>query len=126
MDSPSVKLPTAVEGDSPLGDIIGKLSGASTGLPVSSAVNVELKLQCRLAYSIEELATAVSLSRSTIYESINDGTLIARRVGDRRTVITLIDAIAWLQARPPVRDSRKPNHPEGSIPASVTPVRRDT
>src|SRR5258708_11757729 len=66
-------------------------------------VVVELKLALPLAYSVAGLESASTLSRSTIYEDIKSGALIARRAGDRRTVVTLIDALAWLQALPMVR-----------------------
>lgn len=89
-----------------LGNVARLVGGVSTSGAADSRVHIELKFACQLAYTVEELAGAVSVSRSTLYEAINDGSLIARRVGDRRTVITLIDAITWLQECPPVRKNR--------------------
>jgi hypothetical protein len=53
----------------------------------------------RLAYSIERLAKMTDLSRSSLYEEIAAGQLVARKAG-RRTVVTRWDAIRWLRSLP--------------------------
>jgi excisionase family DNA binding protein len=53
----------------------------------------------RLGYSIEHLAKEVDVGRSTIYNEIAAGRLIARKVG-RRTVVRRSDAIRWLRSLP--------------------------
>jgi hypothetical protein len=51
----------------------------------------------RLAYSIERLAKMTDLSRSSLYEEIAAGRLVARKSG-RRTIVTRRDAIRWLRS----------------------------
>jgi excisionase family DNA binding protein len=53
----------------------------------------------RLAYSIVRLAKYTDCSRSTIYEEIAAGRLIARKLG-RRTIVTRSDALKWLRSLP--------------------------
>ena len=53
----------------------------------------------RLAYSIDRLAKESDISRSTIYEEIAAGRLIARKVG-RRTIVRRADALLWLRSLP--------------------------
>jgi excisionase family DNA binding protein len=65
----------------------------------------------RLGYSIEHLAKEVDVGRSTIYQEIAAGRLVARKVG-RRTVIRRSDAIRWLRSLPTLgRDVDLDSHP---------------
>lgn len=57
-----------------------------------------------LAYSIQALSAATSISRSSIYEAIASGALVARHQG-RRTLITHAAAVAWLDGMPVVAAS---------------------
>ena len=50
----------------------------------------------KLACSIEKFADLTDFGRSTIYEAIKDGSLIARKRG-KRTVITAPDGMQWLR-----------------------------
>jgi excisionase family DNA binding protein len=52
-----------------------------------------------LAYSIVEACEASGVGRTSIYEAINSGKLIARKNG-RRTVILCDDLRRWLQSLP--------------------------
>ena len=52
-----------------------------------------------LAWSIQKFADMTDLGRSTIYEAIKDGLLVARKNG-KRTVITAADGMAWLKSLP--------------------------
>jgi hypothetical protein len=54
----------------------------------------------KLACSIKRFADLTDLGRSTIYEAIKDGSLIARKRG-KRTVITAPDGMQWLRSLPP-------------------------
>jgi hypothetical protein len=49
----------------------------------------------RLAYSIPRLARLTDLGRTTIYDEIAAGRLVASKVG-RRTIVTRVNARAWL------------------------------
>ena len=83
---------------------LAKLLGDVTKLRAEEGkIVVELKLALPLAFSITDLESASNVSRSSIYEEIGRGKLAARRVGDRRTIVTLLDAIAWLQALPRIK-----------------------
>jgi excisionase family DNA binding protein len=46
------------------------------------------------AYSVEEFARRHGIGRTTAYEEIKDGRLVARKVGSR-TIVTDEDARAW-------------------------------
>jgi excisionase family DNA binding protein len=50
-----------------------------------------------LAYSIAEVCEIARIARTSIYEAINSGALIARKNG-RRTVILSDDLRRWLKA----------------------------
>lgn len=50
-----------------------------------------------LAYSINELAAASTISRSEIYKDIEDGKLATKRRG-RRQIILAAEAKRWLEA----------------------------
>jgi excisionase family DNA binding protein len=52
-----------------------------------------------LAYSIAEACEIAGIGRTSIYEAINSGELIARKNG-RRTVILSDDLRRWLQSLP--------------------------
>jgi hypothetical protein len=54
-----------------------------------------------LACSIKKFADLTDFGRSTIYEAIKDGSLVARKRG-KRTVITAPDGMRWLKSLPPV------------------------
>ena len=56
----------------------------------------------RLAVGIMDAARLASVGRSTIYQSIKDGDLKARKAG-RRTLILRNDLQAWLNSFPPVK-----------------------
>jgi excisionase family DNA binding protein len=56
----------------------------------------------KLAYTIEEAATAAGIGRTLIFEEIRNHRLVARKIG-RRTVILLKDLDAWLETRPLVQ-----------------------
>ena len=51
------------------------------------------------AFSIDETCQASGLGRSTIYEEIREGRLIARKCG-RRTIILKADRQSWLESLP--------------------------
>jgi excisionase family DNA binding protein len=55
----------------------------------------------KLAYSIKKFADVTSFGRSTVYEAIKDGSLVARKMG-KRTVITAPEGMRWLKSLPPV------------------------
>jgi hypothetical protein len=59
----------------------------------------------KLAYSIKKFADLTDFGRSTIYEAIKDGSLLARKRG-KRTVITAPDGMHWLQSLPPANRPR--------------------
>ena len=52
-----------------------------------------------LAYDVLAAAKKVGVGRSTIFEEISSGNLIARKVG-RRTLIRHEDLVAWTAALP--------------------------
>ncbi|WP_375598319.1 helix-turn-helix domain-containing protein [Devosia sp. Naph2] len=60
-----------------------------------------------LAYSIEQAAIVMGISKSSIYTLIDEGKLVARKFG-RRTVITRFDAEVFLQSLPTVSASGAP------------------
>jgi len=51
------------------------------------------------AYSIAEVTRQAGIGRSSIYQAIKDGRLIARKMG-RRTVILHDDLVEWLRSLP--------------------------
>jgi excisionase family DNA binding protein len=55
--------------------------------------------ESRLAYSVDEVTRISGLGRSTVYEAIGAGHLIARKAG-RRTVILAVDLNRWLDNLP--------------------------
>jgi excisionase family DNA binding protein len=52
-----------------------------------------------LTHSVEQVTKITGLGRTSVYEQIRTGQLIARKVG-RRTVILQSDLIRWLESRP--------------------------
>ena len=58
----------------------------------------------KLACSIEKFADLTDFGRTTIYEAIKDGSLVARKNG-KRTVITAPDGLRWLKNLPPANGS---------------------
>lgn len=75
-------------------------SGGSNGIKVMSRETQECQFpDGKLAYSIEGFAGVASVGRTTIYEAIKDGSLLARKRG-KRTIITAPDGIRWLQSLP--------------------------
>ena len=60
----------------------------------------------RLALTVEEAAKAAGVGRTTIFFELRNGRLKARKVG-RRTVITVADLHAWLEALPRSRSGLK-------------------
>ena len=57
--------------------------------------------QPRKAFSISELASVGPLSRSMLYRAIHDGSLVARKIGDR-TIVLAADWDSFLQSLPKV------------------------
>jgi len=53
----------------------------------------------KLAYSIKEAATALSIGRTTIWRAIKDGKLTANKLG-HRTLIPTEALQAWLRGQP--------------------------
>ena len=60
-----------------------------------------------LAYSIAETCAVARVGRTSIYEAINRGELIARKRG-RRTVILADDLRRWLESLPTATRKPKP------------------
>lgn len=58
----------------------------------------------KLACSIKKFADLTDFGRSTIYEAIKDGSLVARKMG-KRTVITAPDGLRWLKSLPPANSA---------------------
>jgi excisionase family DNA binding protein len=59
----------------------------------------------KFAYTIAELCERVPVGRTLVYDEINQGRLIAHKIGGR-TVILPDDAIAWLKASPLFKSAR--------------------
>ena len=57
--------------------------------------------QPRKAFSISELASVGPLSQSMLYRAIHDGSLVARKIGDR-TIVLAADWDSFLQSLPKV------------------------
>jgi hypothetical protein len=53
----------------------------------------------KLAFSVDELAKAVSSSRSILYEEIKAGRLKTRKIG-ARTIVDADEARRWLSSLP--------------------------
>jgi hypothetical protein len=53
----------------------------------------------RIAFSVNELATAARVGRTLLYEEMKAGRLKAHKIGSR-TVILVQDAEAWIRSRP--------------------------
>jgi len=51
----------------------------------------------KIAYRIDEVSKATSISRSFIYEQISSGKLKITKKG-RRTIVLYTDIIAWLRS----------------------------
>jgi excisionase family DNA binding protein len=60
------------------------------------AMQIQTANGAKLAYSIKELAAALGIGRTRIYEAIGEGELIAHKFG-RRTVIFLEDVLHWMK-----------------------------
>ena len=56
----------------------------------------------KVAFSPRGAADAVDSSRTTIYEALKRGDLVARKLG-RRTIILSSDLRRWLEGLPPYR-----------------------
>jgi hypothetical protein len=55
----------------------------------------------KACYSIQEAMTAANAGRTSIYQAINEGALVARKRG-RRTVILASDLQLWLEQLRPI------------------------
>ena len=55
--------------------------------------------ETRLALTVAEVAKAAGVGRTTVFEEIRHGRLVARKVG-RRTIIMAGDLDAWLNSLP--------------------------
>jgi excisionase family DNA binding protein len=55
-----------------------------------------------MALSIKQVCAVTGFSRTTIYDAIKSGALVARKNG-RRTFVLQTDLEAWLRPRPAVR-----------------------
>jgi len=53
----------------------------------------------RVAFTIDEVAKAAGIGRTTVFEEIRHGRLVARKMG-RRTIIMAVDRDAWLKSLP--------------------------
>lgn len=62
-------------------------------------------MEVKTAYSIDELAKAGPLRRSSIYGAITRGELIAQKAG-RRTIITHKNWEAFLESRPAIEPAK--------------------
>ncbi len=60
--------------------------------------------ESRLAYDVNEAARVSGLGRSTVYEEIGAGRLVARKVG-KRTLILAADLNEWLNSLPKMEAS---------------------
>jgi hypothetical protein len=61
-------------------------------------------LETKDAYSVDDFARRHGIGRTTAYEEIKDGRLVARKVRGR-TLVTIEDARAWREALPKVSES---------------------
>jgi excisionase family DNA binding protein len=52
--------------------------------------------ESKLGYSISEITKLLPVSRSTLYQEIKSGALIARKIAGRRTVILRADLDRWI------------------------------
>lgn len=68
-----------------------------------------------LAYSLDQAAIVMGISKSSIYTLIDEGKLVARKFG-RRTVITRLDAEVFLQSLPAVAASGTPSQTGAATP----------
>jgi excisionase family DNA binding protein len=59
----------------------------------------------RIGWSIVDAARAANVGRSTVYEEIKAGRLVARKLG-RRTIILERDLQAWLSTLPTLKTAR--------------------
>jgi len=86
------------------------VSGENRGHPIEAAlVAVRSAVPSKLLYTVEEAATLLSLSRTSVFQLISDHRLAAVKIGGRRRVAhrALDDFVASLEA-----DGR----PEGNHP----------
>ena len=58
----------------------------------------------KLAYSIPEAMEAADAGRTTIYQAIREGALVARKRG-KRTIILAEDLKAWLHSLKPLKSA---------------------
>ena len=70
-------------------------------------IKSEDNMNAPLAYSIAEACAAARTSRTSIYQAIKSGELIARKRG-RRTVILFDDLRQWLNGLPAVTQKARP------------------
>jgi excisionase family DNA binding protein len=61
----------------------------------------------KLAYSIKEFCFVAGVGRTTVYQAIKAGALVARKSG-KRTLIAASDARQWLEALPAFKATKMP------------------
>jgi excisionase family DNA binding protein len=64
------------------------------------AAEPRLRPNENLAYSISDVCERLPIGRSTLYQQIKSGALMARKLAGRRTAIFQSDLDAWLSSRP--------------------------
>ena len=71
-----------------------------------------------LAYSIPEVCSLAGAGRTSVYEAINDGKLIAHKRGSR-TIIFSRDLDRWLDSLPQIEAKQaKPGGPVSDVPST--------
>jgi excisionase family DNA binding protein len=59
-----------------------------------------------LAYSIAEACALARAGRTSIYQAIRDGSLVARKRG-RKTLILPNDLQHWIESHPPIKSNQR-------------------
>ncbi|ALJ35157.1 hypothetical protein D9623_07875 [Azospirillum brasilense] len=72
---------------------------AETKTSIKRAPKRPMRKTFRLAYSVEELAMATSMSRTKIFDALRTGALKGKKL-KTRTIILRRDALSWLKGLP--------------------------